>query len=299
MKTVLYCLLAGLSAQAALAGDCPGLDSRFKQQVQDSQMDAAEATLRQMADACPQRIVREDEVYFTETLASQAEDWATKGKLDPAEALLKKAKRNSWMVSSMRGYIASQRKPTDWGEVAQHYNYALELLTDPGDPALKNLPDLTATQQRILALATDAQLLYGKPAPAPRDGQPHGLLLAAARGVGSESIQLPVHFDTNSAKLDDDGRLSADDMAEFLLRQKPAAITLVGHADPRGKDIDNQALSERRAETLAEYLKQKGVTANIETDGKSESERPILSELKPTEQELWRRWRRVELKLDQ
>jgi outer membrane protein OmpA-like peptidoglycan-associated protein len=297
MKTVLYCLLASLLAQAALAEDCPSLDSRLKQQVQDSQMDAAEATLRQMGAACPQNIAGEDEAYFTDTLASQANDLAAQGQLDSAEALLKKARRASWMVSSVRGYIASQRKPTDWGEVAKHYNYALELLTDPENPALKNVPDLAAAQQRILALATEAQLLYGKPTAATRGGQPHGILLAAARGIGAESIQLPVHFDTNSDKLDDDGRLSADTLAEFLLWQKPAAITLIGHADPRGGADYNLALSKQRAETLAKYLKKKGVTAKIATDGKGESERPILSDLQPTEQELWQRWRRVELKL--
>ena len=64
----------------------------------------------------------------------------------------------------LTGDVILSRKPADWAEVAQHYNYALELLTDPNDAALKQLPDLAATQKRLLALATDAQLLYGKPA---------------------------------------------------------------------------------------------------------------------------------------
>ena len=288
------------SAAVLAAADCQTLDSRFQQQVTASQMDAAEASLRQMGLGCPERIVQEDESYFTDTLASQAEALAKGGKLDAAEALLKRAKSNSWMVSSMRGYIASLRKPTDWGEVAQHYNYALELLTDPNDAALKQLPDLAATQKRLLALATDAQLLYGRPAPAPRDGQPHGILLAAARGIGIDhsKIMLPVHFDTNLASLNEDGKLSADTLAEFLLQQKPTSITLTGHADPRGKDIDNQVLSGQRAQTLAEYLRHKGVTAKITTDGKGESEPPTISDLNPPKELLWQRWRRVELSLD-
>jgi len=299
MKTAFYCLPIALLANAALAAEaCPGLDGRFQQQVQAGQMDAAESTLRQMTGACPQRIVQDDEVYFTDTIASQAEALATDGKLDQANALLKKAKRNSWMVSSVRGYIASQRKPANWGEVAEHYNYALELLTDPGDATLKKLPDLAETRQRILALATDAQLLYGKPAPAPRDGQPHGILLAAARGIGVESIPFPVQFDTNRASLNSDGKLSADNLVEFLLRHEPTNITLSGHADPRGGESDNQTLSEQRAQTLADYLKQKGVTAKIKTIGKGEEQPPVMSGLKLTEQEQWQLWRRVELSLD-
>ncbi len=300
MKSMMVCLLAGsLTAPAWAVEDCPGLDGQFQQQVKDQQMEQAEASLHQMELACPQRIVQADELYFTEVLASQAEALAKAGKLDAAESLLKKAKRNSWMVSAMRGYIASQRKPTDWGEVAQHYTIALELVTDPKDASLKQLPDLAATQQRLLGLATDAQLFYGKPAPAARDGQPHGVLLAAARGIAIDhnKLLLPVHFDTKLASLNADGKLSADAMAEFLLQQKPASITLTGHADPRGKDSDNLKLSQQRAQTLAQYLEQHGVTANIHTLGKGEAEPPDISDLNPPQEIRWQRWRRVELSL--
>lgn len=299
MKTAFLFLPIVLLANASQAvADCQILDRQFQQQVQASQMDAAESTLQQITDACPQRIVQEDELYFTDTLASLAEELATDGQLDQANALLKKAKRNSWMLSSVRGYLASQRKPTDWGEVAEHYNYALELLTDPKDASLSKLPNLADTQKRILALATDAQLLYGKPAPAARDGQPHGILLAAARGFGADHIPFPVHFDTNSASLNPDGKLSADDLAEFLKRQHLTNITLVGHADPRGGESDNQTLSEQRAQALADYLKKHGVTGDIKTIGKGETEAPVTSGLTLTEQEQWQRWRRVELSLD-
>lgn len=297
MKTAFFCLPIVLLANASLAADCQSLDRQFQQQVQASQMDAAESTLQQITNACPQRIVQADELYFTDTLASLAEALATDGKLDQANALLKKAKRNSWMLSSVRGYLASQRKPTDWGEVAEHYNYALELFTDPKDASLSKLPNLAETRQRILALATDAQLLYGKPAPAARDGQPHGILLAAARGIGGSQIPYPVHFDTNSASLNPDGKSSADVLVAFLLNQHPATITLVGHADPRGGESDNQTLSEQRAQALADYLKQHGVTGDIKTIGKGETEAPVTSGLTLTEQEHWRRWRRVELSL--
>jgi len=298
MKTWGYCWAACLLSGCALAvEDCPGLDSRFKEQVQSRQMDAAEATLRQMS-VCPPRVVGADERYFTDTLASQAETLATGGQLGPAEALLRKAGRNSWMVSSVRGYIASKKQPVDWGEVAQHYSYALEQLTDPADPALKDVPDLQEKRRHLFALAADAQLLYGKPAPAARDGQPNGLWLALERGVDpGKPFSFPVHFETNRADLDEDGKLSADDMAEALLRQKPAALTLTGHADERGGVAYNQRLSEQRAETLARYLRGKGVDAKITTVGKGKSEPPLMSALNPPKELLWQRSRRVELSL--
>ena len=41
-----------------------------------------------------------------------------------------------------------------------------------------------------------------------------------------------------------------------------SVVDVVGHASPEGSDSFNQALSEKRAKTVADYLTNRGVTVN-------------------------------------
>jgi OOP family OmpA-OmpF porin len=57
----------------------------------------------------------------------------------------------------------------------------------------------------------------------------------------------------------------------------PAAMTIVGHTDSRGSKRYNQGLSERRAQSVADYLAAQGLTTNnIQVSGRGESE-PVAS----------------------
>ncbi len=49
-------------------------------------------------------------------------------------------------------------------------------------------------------------------------------------------------------------------------------IHVTGHTDRLGSDSYNQALSERRAQTVAQYLETKGVKANFTVEGKGETQ---------------------------
>jgi hypothetical protein len=55
--------------------------------------------------------------------------------------------------------------------------------------------------------------------------------------------------------------------------EQNAGLTIIGHADVRGSDKYNQALSERRAELAKEYLVSKGIPASelrVEAKGKDD-----------------------------
>ncbi len=71
-----------------------------------------------------------------------------------------------------------------------------------------------------------------------------------------------VHFDTNKATLKTSSFKSLNELAEFMLLKKSLKIELAGHTDSDGDNESNLKLSQRRAETVRNYLIQKGVPAN-------------------------------------
>lgn len=79
------------------------------------------------------------------------------------------------------------------------------------------------------------------------------------------------HFDFDSAKLTSRGRARIDAWLAQYPRDIPVLVT--GHTDRLGSRQYNQKLSKRRAESVRQYLVDKGVTAkNIEVRAKGESE---------------------------
>jgi len=68
-------------------------------------------------------------------------------------------------------------------------------------------------------------------------------------------------FDFDSATLKPEGRSALDELAGRLAVSHYAGMTIVGHADRIGPAKYNQALSERRAIAVREYLVAHGVDA--------------------------------------
>ncbi len=71
-----------------------------------------------------------------------------------------------------------------------------------------------------------------------------------------------VHFDTNKATLKASSFKSLNELAEFMLLKKSLKIELAGHTDSDGDAEKNMILSQKRAETVRNYLIRKGVPAN-------------------------------------
>ena len=86
-------------------------------------------------------------------------------------------------------------------------------------------------------------------------------------------ITRQVRFKLNSAELTDEDKATLDEVAETLTRLKFVSGTVVGHTDSSGSEEYNQALSERRAQSVATYLEGKGIaTGRLAASGAGESD---------------------------
>lgn len=157
---------------------------------------------------------------------------------------------------------------------------------------------------RAEVMATDSDVKYGQvgvsyrlglgnkglPAvaaalPEPKPAEP---VLAAAkpplvppapRVVMEEAAPLSevVNFDHDSANLTASAKAQLDDFARQLSAYPDAQLELSAHADSTGPDSYNQQLSQRRAQSVVQYLQGHGINASaIATSANGESS-PIQS----------------------
>lgn len=71
-----------------------------------------------------------------------------------------------------------------------------------------------------------------------------------------------VHFETNKAILLSKSFPTLDELVEVLLLKKTMNVEIAGHTDAVGDDASNLILSQKRAESVVNYLIQKGVPAS-------------------------------------
>jgi len=77
-----------------------------------------------------------------------------------------------------------------------------------------------------------------------------------------ESVSADVLFDFDSAALSASGKAALDAMIEQAKENPPLEIVVAGYTDQIGAEAYNMALSQKRAETVANYLKASGVFNN-------------------------------------
>jgi len=109
-------------------------------------------------------------------------------------------------------------------------------------------------------------------------------------------VNLPdgVTFDVDSSALKPEFRPTLDDISNSLKQYPNSLIDVYGHTDSTGSDEYNQALSERRASTVANYLVMRGVSATrVRSQGFGET-MPVASN---ETMEGRARNRRVEIKI--
>ncbi len=79
-------------------------------------------------------------------------------------------------------------------------------------------------------------------------------------------------FDTNKADLKQASKNELSQFAAKMSDMQDTDITIFGHTDNTGSDAVNERLSNKRAESVANYLKNSGIASSrITTEGKSYS----------------------------
>lgn len=107
----------------------------------------------------------------------------------------------------------------------------------------------------------------------------------------------PITFVYNEATFARDGEATAARLAEYVRTNRFAFIELSGHADERGSREHNVALSRRRAEAVAQYLRENGYSGQFKliAVGEAEPYSAIDRNALPREQ-VFQYDRRVELR---
>jgi OmpA-OmpF porin, OOP family len=95
-----------------------------------------------------------------------------------------------------------------------------------------------------------------KPAAAPVDATVCQQLFSEVLGKGT------IRFESGRANLDPDSAGLLDHLIEIALRCPTTHIEVAGHTDSDGDSATNQALSEKRAQAVVDYLAKAGLSAS-------------------------------------
>jgi outer membrane protein OmpA-like peptidoglycan-associated protein len=114
--------------------------------------------------------------------------------------------------------------------------------------------------------------------------------------VETVTVPVPVTFVFNEATLTNDGRRAAGLLLEYLQLKRFSRIKLTGHADERGTDALNLALSAQRLQTVARFLREGGYKGQLDLIPKGKAE-PYMGVVRAdfSQEDLWQLDRRVEL----
>ena len=183
-----------------------------------------------------------------------------------------------WQAERLLGDIAFRRR--DYKVAADHYQRALDVATEvadgrPGLPAQRPpdeaLLDRIARQAELSRLAAPDFV----PLTRDRDGNLAGQAVLLRSATPKPFVQ-PVRFEYDDIRFTEIGRRYAEELRDVIQQQQRdrgiRSLTLVGHTDASGDAQYNLNLSRRRAEALATWLKEQGVSITIRSEGRGEAE---------------------------
>jgi len=124
---------------------------------------------------------------------------------------------------------------------------------DPANTAHDDMSATTKTVEHPIAVAIPTE-----------DGEEPEVDLVVGitlTGQSTDCGEVPIYFETDSAELTPEHERTLDSLASCLQgTTQKEDLTITGTADPRGTSEYNEALSQRRAQTVADYLGEKGVS---------------------------------------
>ena len=157
----------------------------------------------------------------------------------------------------------------------------------------------TAENKQVATAAPPPPSLGQAAAPAtvaPAVTSPQQAAIAAQPRIETTAVPVPVTFIFNEATLTGEGRRAAGLLLEYLQIKHFSKIKLTGHADERGTDALNLALSAQRLQTVARFLREGGFDGGLELVPKGKSE-PYSGVVRGdfSQEDLYQLDRRVEL----
>lgn len=154
------------------------------------------------------------------------------------------------VVAQMQANIAAagQRSATDLGKANQKLGQANQQLASQGQ-ALH-----TEQQLRIEAEKRAAQSAADLARLGAVKNEPRGMVLTLSGGV---------LFVTNKSDLLPSAQIKLNEVADALIKQDPdSKIVVEGHTDSQGSPAHNEALSQRRAQAVRDYLVSRGIASD-------------------------------------
>jgi outer membrane protein OmpA-like peptidoglycan-associated protein len=267
-----------LVARPALAADCKPLLEAFNQAVDEARESDAQGLIDQIAGSADcGRYQTPAQQRLAALRLSAAQILMAQGR--PAaeyERLLTMAETPEviWQASGTLGEVRfGQRR---FADAAMAYDRAIAIIRNEGltpvRPEKFEIDGLLTRsgQARLLAanvVMADGGTRFVPTARDQRDGTIGGIYSPSVRGIVPQAVPVPITFDYAKTTFTSIGQQAVKELADALREQQPAKIQLVGHTDARGSDETNVKLSVARAEAVASYLKESGVTAVIETKG--------------------------------
>jgi outer membrane protein OmpA-like peptidoglycan-associated protein len=274
-------VLAATAPQTTRAEDC-ALGKRYMTLAQDQMTkfatDDAQGYLQKSLEVCPTY----DAYQQLGELAAQSDETdARKRAVDAFVAAHALAPSNEARARSL-----------------YHYAQLLDASGDPQNayPLIKAAKSLDPDDEKILKLdASLEQQIRNPTADALRAGlkaslyKPLRLAPAVAAGTSAPAIAMAkvpapaggavtiqINFVTGRTTVDDETRPNIMTLARILAEPelRNQKFVLIGHADARGDEAQNMALSWRRAEAIRDTLLiiEPSLTNRLEVDGKGESQ---------------------------
>ena len=88
---------------------------------------------------------------------------------------------------------------------------------------------------------------------------------------------LKINFASGSAEIRPSSQFEVNKFAQFLLKNRGSMVKITGHTDSKGSSSKNLTLSHRRANSIVQALRQRGISpARLEAFGRGEDE-PLTS----------------------
>ena len=223
------------------------------------------------------------------------------------DRLLTEAERPEvlWQASATLGEVRFGERR--FVQAAMAFDRAIEIMKNeartPSAPSKFEIEGLIdrAAQARLLAANVGGAESgsFVRTARDQRDGKLGGIYSPSVRGIVPRAIPVPITFEYAKTTFTDVGTEAARELLSAIKEQQPGRIMLVGHTDVRGSAETNMKLSNARAEAVAAFLRENGVNAAIDTDGKGASEPIRLHDASGlTQEDIYALNRRVEWRRD-